>query len=99
MNLDPKLSAALASYGRSFLAAATALWATGNTDPKALVAAGLAAVLPVALRALNKKDPAFGLVANFALPQITKQINQIIDESNKKAKKAVAKKATAKKKP
>ena len=93
MKLDPKLTAALASYGRSFLAAATALWATGNTDPKALVAAGLAAVLPVALRALNKKDPAFGLVANFALPEVTKKINKILDESNKK----VAKKATAKK--
>jgi hypothetical protein len=95
MKLDPKLSAALASYGRSFLAAATALWATGNTDPKALVAAGLAAVLPVALRALNKKDPAFGLVANLALPEITKQINKILDDSKKKT----AKKATAKKKP
>ena len=93
MKLDPKLTAALASYGRSFLAAATALWATGNTDPKALVAAGLAAILPVALRALNKKDPAFGLVANFALPEITKQINKIIDDSKKKT----AKKATAKK--
>ena len=93
MKLDPKLSAALASYGRSFLAAATALWATGNTDPKALVAAGLAAVLPVALRALNKKDPAFGLVANLALPEITKQINKILDDSKKKT----AKKATAKK--
>ena len=93
MKLDPKLTAALASYGRSFLAAATALWATGNTDPKALVAAGLAAVLPVALRALNKKDPAFGLVANFALPEITKQINKILDDSKKKT----AKKATAKK--
>ncbi len=99
MKLDPKLTAALASYGRSFLAAATALWVTGNTDPKALVAAGLAAVLPVALRALNKKDPAFGLVANLAIPELSKTLNKIIDESNKKAKKAVAKKATAKKKP
>lgn len=95
MKLDPKLSAMLASYGRSFLAAAVALLATGNTDPKALVAAGLAAVLPVALRALNKKDPAFGLVANLALPEITKQLNKILDDSKKK----VAKKATAKKKP
>ena len=95
MKLDPKLTAALASYGRSFLAAVTALWATGNTDPKALVAAGLAAILPVALRALNKKDPAFGLVANLALPEITKQLNAIIDGSKKK----VAKKATTKKKP
>lgn len=93
MKLDSKTKAMLASYGRSFLAAAVALWTTGNTDPKALVAAGLAAVLPVAIRALNKKDPAFGLVANLALPAITKQINSILDESKKKT----AKKATAKK--
>jgi len=97
MKLDPKLIAALASYGRSFLAAATALWVTGNTDPKALLAAGLAATLPVALRALNKKDPAFGLIGNLALPEITKTLNKLIDDSNKKAKKAVAKKATVKK--
>lgn len=99
MKLDSKLKAALASYGRSFLAAALAVWSTGNHDPKGLVAAGLAAVLPVAIRALNKKDPAFGLVANLALPEITKTLNKILDESGKKAKKAVAKKATPKKKP
>lgn len=57
MKLDSKLTAMLASYGRSFLAAAVALWTTGNTDPKALLAAGLAAVLPVAIRALNPKRP------------------------------------------
>jgi len=55
----------------------------------------LAAVLPVALRALNKKDPAFGLVAKLAFPEVNKMLNQIIDGSKKK----VAKKATTKKKP
>jgi hypothetical protein len=50
----------LASWGRSFGAAALALYMTGNTDPKALLSAGVAAVAPVALRYLNPKDLAFG---------------------------------------
>jgi hypothetical protein len=35
----------------------------GVTDPKAIGMAGLAAVLPVVLRFLNKSDSAFGLTA------------------------------------
>ncbi len=76
MKLNPKLTAMLASYGRAFLAAAVALWTTGNTDPKALLAAGLAAVLPVALRALNPKDPAFGIVSA-ALPSVLKALGDV----------------------
>lgn len=94
MKIDPKVSAALASYGRSFIAAAAALLVTGNTDPKGLIAAGLVAVIPVALRAFNPKDPAFGLIAKIAIPQITNQLNAIIEDSKKKA----AKKASAPKK-
>jgi hypothetical protein len=90
MKLDPKLSAALASYGRAFISAAAALWVTGNTDPKGLIAAGLVAVIPVALRALNPKDPAFGLITKIALPEITKQLNAILDDSKKKATKKAA---------
>ena len=41
MKFDSKAKAMLSSYGRSFLAAAVALWTTGNTDPKALIAAGV----------------------------------------------------------
>jgi hypothetical protein len=99
MNLSEKNKAMLASYGRSFLAAALAVWSTGNHDIKGVVAAGLAAVLPVAIRALNPKDPAFGLVAKLALPEIEKQLSKIVDDSTKKAKKATtaAKKAVKKK--
>jgi hypothetical protein len=95
MKLNPKLTAMAASWARSFIAAVTALWATGNTDPKGLIAAGLAAVLPVALRAVNPKDPAFGLIT-MALPEVTKQLNAVIDASNKKT--ADKKASTAKKK-
>ena len=50
----------LASYGRSFLSASLAVYLAGVTDPKAILAAGVAAVLPVLLRWLNPNDPAFG---------------------------------------
>jgi hypothetical protein len=60
--------AVLASYGRSFLAAVLAaflamggdVWALDADTLRALISAGVAAVIPVALRALNDKDPAFG---------------------------------------
>lgn len=89
--MDAKLKAMLASYARSFVAAATAVYMTGNTDPKGLIAAGFAAVLPVAARALNPKDPAFGIVKAF-LPTVEKQLAAIVEESNKKVKKAAKKK-------
>lgn len=52
----------LASWARSFLAAAIAVYMSGNTDLKAIGSAGLAAVLPVILRYLNPKDTAFGVM-------------------------------------
>lgn len=56
-----KSKALLASWARSFLAAAIAVYMAGVTDPKAIATAGVAAVLPVILRWLNPKDSAFGL--------------------------------------
>ncbi len=52
--------ALLASWGRSFVAASLALYMAGETDPKKLGMAGLAAILPVVLRWLNPNDAAFG---------------------------------------
>lgn len=70
--MNTQLKAAIASYARSVLAAASALYLAGVTDPTDLANALLAGLLPVALRALNKKDPAFGLVAKVAEPYIAK---------------------------
>jgi len=56
-----KSKALLASWARSFLAAALAVFMAGESDPKTIGMAGLAAVLPVILRWLNPKDIAFGL--------------------------------------
>jgi hypothetical protein len=50
----------LASYGRHFLGAAIALYMTGNTDPGDLLKGGIAACLPVILKALNSNESAFG---------------------------------------
>jgi hypothetical protein len=79
----------LASYGRSVLGAATALYLAGVTDPADLAYSLLAALLPVALRAVNPNDPAFGL-----LPSV-----EAVEEAAKAAKamKAPAKKPAAKK--
>ena len=70
--MDSKIKAMLASYGRSFLAAVTtAFMITGGDilaldgdSLKAILAAGISAVLPVAIRAANPKDPAFGKIAD-----------------------------------
>lgn len=70
--MNDKLKAMLASYARSFLAAALAVYGTGETGWKVLLAAGLSAVVPVAIRAVNPKDPAFGKVADLAMIEIDK---------------------------
>lgn len=63
---NEQIKAALASYGRSVLGAALALYMTGVTDPKDLAYALLAAIAPVALRAINPNDTAFGRLPDVA---------------------------------
>ena len=66
--MNAKTTALLASYARSFLAAAlSAFIATGgdifSLDKegfKAVIGAGIVALLPVLLRALNPHDASFG---------------------------------------
>lgn len=91
------------SYGRSFLAAVVALWlANGYTlwavdgdIVKTLFNAGLAAILPPLLRALNENDPAFGKgfvePAAFAAKPVAKKV-----AAKKPAAKKVVKKTTSK---
>jgi len=50
-----------ASWLRSFLAAALAVFMAGVTDPKTIAYAGAAAIAPVVLRYLNPKDKDFGV--------------------------------------
>ncbi len=66
-----------------------------GTSEWLLVANALwASLIPVILRWVNKKDPAFGLVAE----AITKEVSKKLATESAKAKKPAAKKAVAKKK-
>jgi hypothetical protein len=88
--MNEQLKALLASYGRSVLGAGLALYMSGVTDPKTLAYSLLAALAPVALRAINPNDTAFG-----RLPEVA-----VVDAAVKKAtvKKAPARKKAAPKK-
>jgi hypothetical protein len=89
MNTE-QLKAILASYGRSALAAGVAMYASGITDPETLAYSLLGALVPIALRAINPNDTAFG-----RLPDAS-----VVDKALKSAKvvkKTPAKKAAAKK--
>ena len=60
MELNKKTKAMLASYARSVIGAAATLYLYGVTDPKDLWAALVGALIPVAARAVNPNDAAFG---------------------------------------
>jgi hypothetical protein len=55
-----ELKPMLASYARSFIASSLAVYMAGVTDPKAILSAGIAAVLPVLMRWLNPNDQVYG---------------------------------------
>jgi hypothetical protein len=57
-----QVKALLASWSRSFIAGALAVYlATGETDAKKLSMAGVAALAPVLMRWANPNDAAFGI--------------------------------------
>jgi hypothetical protein len=91
---NKELKSMIASYGRSILGAASALYLAGVTDPADLAWSLLAALIPVVLRALNPNDPAFGL-----LPSTEEVAKAAKSAKPKKApvKKTVAKKPASKK--
>jgi hypothetical protein len=100
--MNAKLKAALASYTRSVLSAAIALYLAGVTDPVQLLSALAAGIVPVAIRAVNPKDAAFGKVAEEAIiPKEYLDANKAAIENLVKAyaeaSKPVVKKASTKK--
>jgi hypothetical protein len=92
--MNEQIKAALASYGRSVIGAATAMYAAGITDPETLIYSLLGALVPVALRAVNPNDTAFGkMPAEADVAAALKNVKVV----KKAAKKAPAKKAAPKK--
>jgi hypothetical protein len=71
----------LKSAIRHFAVTAIALYAAGVTDIKALAFATAAAVVGPAIRGIDKKDPAFGLVADV----VTAEIDKLAKANKKKA--------------
>lgn len=59
--MNKKLQALLASYARTAVSAAVAMYMSGHTDVKSLGMAAVGAVAGPLLRALNPKDGAFGV--------------------------------------
>jgi hypothetical protein len=84
--INDKTKAMLASYGRSVLASGLALYMAGVTDPKDLWAALVAAIAPVALRALNPADKAFGILPD------AKAVEKALKAAKAPLKKAAKKK-------
>lgn len=86
--MNAQLKALLASYGRSVLGAGLALYLAG-VPLEDLLYSLLAALVPVALRYLNPKDPSFGR----SLPPVEEIAEALADV---KVVKAPVKKAPAK---
>jgi len=77
----------LKSFVRHFAITAVAVYTVNpDADWKAVIAGAIAGVVGPAIRAIDKNDPAFGAVANWA----EKEIKEL---AKKPAKKATKKKA------
>jgi hypothetical protein len=83
MYLKKSTTETIKSALRHFAITAVALYAAGVTDIKALAFATAAAVVGPAIRGIDKKDPAFGLVADV----VTAEINKLAKASKKPAAK------------
>jgi hypothetical protein len=94
MNTE-QLKALLASYGRSVLASGLALFYAGVRDPQDLCIALVTALAPVAIRAINPNDKAFGILPDAKAVEMALKAAKA--PVKKAAKKPVAKKAAPKK--
>lgn len=91
-------TALLSSYGRSVLAGGLTLYMAGVTDPNDLWKALLAALVPVALRAVNPNDAGFGKIPEIedVQSQIDDAVQSALEQSAlEKAKAIAAEKAKA----
>lgn len=82
MNL--KMKSALESYARSFLIAALVAYQDGYSGIEDVLIAGAIATLGPAIRAINPKDPAFGMIASTVEAELDKLAKS---DKKKRAKK------------
>lgn len=84
--MNRKMKLALESYARSFIVAAITAYSLGARDIESMLIAGAIAIAGPAIRAVNPKDPAFGVIADVVEVELDK-----LAKAEKK-KKAVKKK-------
>ena len=81
--MNEKMKQMLSSYARSFVVAVLTAYAVGAMSIKELIIAGLIAVAGPAIRAVNPKDPAFGMVAD----AVDVELNKLAKAEMRKKKK------------
>lgn len=81
--MNQKMKLALESYARSFIVAAITAYSLGARDLESVLIAGAIAVAGPTIRALNPKDPAFGLIAD----TVDVELNKLAKATKKKATK------------
>jgi hypothetical protein len=85
--MNPKLKLAISSYVRSYFVAVVGMITIGEDDYKKIAITALAVgVVGPAIRAVNPKDPAFGLIADKAEVEIKKLV--VADKKKATKKKA-----------
>jgi hypothetical protein len=89
--MNEQIKRALASYGRSVLGAATAMYASGVTDPQTLAYSLLGALVPVVLRAANPNDSAFGKMPDVKEVEVALKTAKVVKKSPARKKTAAKK--------
>jgi hypothetical protein len=79
--MNAKVKAILESYVRAFVVALGVAYSDGFTGAEELLIAGVIAIAGPAIRAINPKDPAFGVVADV----VTAELDKLAKASKKKA--------------
>jgi len=84
--MNAKVKAILESYVRAFVVALGVAYSDGFTGAEELLIAGVIAVAGPAIRAINPKDPAFGVVADVVTAELDKLVKAKKKPAPKKTK-------------
>ena len=79
--MNTKMKAVIESYVRAFVVALGVAYSDGFTGAEEILIAALIAVVGPAIRAINPKDPAFGVMADV----VTAELDKLAKASKKKA--------------
>jgi hypothetical protein len=82
--MTTKSKAIIESYVRAFVVALGVAYSDGFSGKEEILIAGLIAIAGPAIRAINPKDPAFGVVAD----AVTEELDKLAKADKKKSKKA-----------